>query len=262
MSDGASTTPWLTVVTVVKDAPDDFVRTVASLRDQDLEAIEFLVVDSSADPVPVREALADVEHRYAWTQPRGIYPAMNVALGMATGDYIYFANAGDLLHDPFVLGLVRARLAGTEVVWAFGEVEVVQRDGSRVITPRWDYAREKASLFSRGHFAPHQGTFARRAALLAQGGFDPAYTIVADYAAFLKLSKIADPLYLEPVIATFAEGGVSTVRWQESLRQFHRARRSILAPTGWDAVRELGGTARQAVAMGLYRGVWSKVTRR
>lgn len=262
MSDGASATPWLTVVTVVKDAPDDFAATVASLRVQDLEAVEFLVVDSSSEAEPVRDALADLEHQYIWTPPRGIYPAMNLALQMASGDYVYFANAGDLLHDRFVLGQVRAQLADRDVVWAFGEVEVVQRDGSRVVTPRWDYAQEKASLFSRGHFAPHQGTFARRTALLAQGGFDPSYTIVADYAAFLKLSQVADPVHLEPVIATFVEGGVSTVRWQESLRQFHRARKSILAPTGWDAARELGGTARQAVAMGLYRGIWSKVARR
>lgn len=261
MTDGASTNPWLTVVTVVKDAPDDLVGTVESVRAQNLSGVEYVVVDSSADPTPVTEALESIEHEYVWTQPQGIYPAMNTALNLATGDYVYFANAGDLLHDRLVLARVHALLARSQPVWAFGEVEIVQVDGSRVITPRWDYAREKAASFSRGHFAPHQGTFVRRTALLDQGGFDPAFSIVADYAAFLKLSRVADPLYLDLVIATFAEGGVSTLRWQESLRQFHRARRAILAPRGWGAVRELGGTAKQAVAMGLYRGLWSKVAR-
>jgi hypothetical protein len=45
------------------------------------------------------------------------------------------------------------------------------------------------------------------------------------------------------VIATFAEGGVSTTRWQESFRQFHAARISILRPSGALAIRERWNTA-------------------
>jgi hypothetical protein len=55
------------------------------------------------------------------------------------------------------------------------------------------------------------------------------------------------------VIATFTEGGVSTKRWHESLRQFHQARRRILAPTGTTAVREYANSLRQAAAMAVYR---------
>jgi hypothetical protein len=70
------------------------------------------------------------------------------------------------------------------------------------------------------------------------GGFDTSYRIAADYAAFLRLSQLADPLIVDYVIAEFFEGGVSSVNWQESFREFHRARRSILQPTGTAALRE------------------------
>ena len=257
--------PWLTIVTVVKDAPDDFARTVESVVVQDLEGVEYVVVDSSSDSSPILASLArvpEIDCPYTCVEPRGIYPAMNAALALASGEYVYFLNAGDLLHSSDVLRQVGMALRPGSPTWAFGEVEIVQANGSRLVTPRWDYAKEKAAHFSRGRFPPHQGTFVRRDALRAQGGFDPTFTIVADYASFLKLSTVADPLYLETVIATFVEGGVSTTRWQESLRQFHRARRQVLRPAGLGAVREYAETARQAVAMGLYRGVWSRVVQR
>ncbi|MDQ5975461.1 MAG: hypothetical protein QG661_2670 [Actinomycetota bacterium] len=257
--------PWLTVVTVVKDDPAGFAATVESLAAQDLSAVEFVVVDGSADSTGVLAALAalgEVGCEYAAMPPRGIYPAMNAALDLATGEYVYFLNAGDTLHDPEVLSRVRAALLDTRPLWAFGPVEIVGQDGSRVVTPPWDYAREKASYFSRGLFPPHQGTFVQRSALLDQGGFDPTYTIVADYASFLRLSLLADPLLLDPVIATFTEGGVSTTRWHESLRQFHQARRRILGPTGGAAVREYAYSLRQATAMAAYRRVVAPLRRR
>ncbi len=253
--------PWLTVVTVVKDDPAGMLGTVTSLREQDMTGVEYVVVDSSGDPAPVQGALTGLDAQYSWTTPAGIYPAMNTGLATATGDYVYFLNAGDRLHAQDVLARVRTIAERTTPVWMYGEVEILEAGGSAVVTPRWDYRREQSTSFSNGHFPPHQGTFARRSALRAVGGFDPAYTIVADYAAFLQLSRLADPVYLDLIVATFVEGGVSTISWPESLRQFHRARRSILAPRGTAAAREYVGTVRQAVAMGLHRGIVSRLRR-
>lgn len=257
--------PWLSVITVVKDAPDDFTATVESLAAQDLSGVDYVVVDSSSDADPVRQALTRLTGaacQYTWTEPRGIYAAMNAGLAWATGEYVYFLNAGDTLHHADVLARVREACSTHRPAWAFGPVEIIGAGGTRTITPPWDYAREKAALFGRGKFPPHQGTFARRTTLVDLGGFEPSYSIVADYAAFLKLSTVADPLALDLVIATFVEGGVSTTRWPESLKQFHRARRAILAPRGVAAAREYAETVRHATAMALYRGVVSKLVRR
>jgi hypothetical protein len=42
-------TPWLSVITVVKDDAEGFARTAASLSQQNLEGVEYIVVDSSTD---------------------------------------------------------------------------------------------------------------------------------------------------------------------------------------------------------------------
>ena len=256
--------PWLTVVTVVKDAPADVARTIASVASQDLTGVEYLIIDGSDNRSTVPEVLRGMPSltaEYVWSAPQGIYPAMNEGLALARGDYVYFANAGDVFFDADVLGRVRRAAESMLPAWLFGEVEILSESGQRVITERWDYPDEQATCFSRGHFPCHQGTFARRALLLEQGGFDTSYSIVADYAAFLKLTLVSDPTPLDFVIATFAEGGVSTTRWRDSFRQFHRARREILRPRGQVALREYLETVKRYAAVEVYRSVWSKIAR-
>jgi glycosyltransferase involved in cell wall biosynthesis len=269
-----STRPWLTVITVVKDATADFTLTANSLAAQDLTGVEYLVIDSSTDREAVPGVLRGIESLSVaavhWVEPAGIYAAMNAGLTLANGDYCYFANAGDVLFSDDTLARVRASLTGAGFgagagagagadapasTWAFGPVEILSQDGTRVITPSWDYAHEKRTCFSSGHFPCHQGTFASTSALRSFGGFDTSYSIVADYVAFLRLSQVSDPIELDFVIATFAEGGISTTRWQESFRQFHAARVSILRPSGAMAIRERWNTASQYAKVFVVRNV-------
>lgn len=248
------TTPWLTVVTVVRDDVPGLRGTVDSLRGQDRDGVDVLIVDSSADPA-VASALGAGIARTMWVSPEGIYPAMNVGLEHAAGDYVYYLNAGDILHAPDVLASLRGLIVDANPTWLFGRVEIVGADGSRVVTPAWDYAQEKSALFSRGLFPPHQGTLARRDALQSFGGFDTSFRIAADYAAFLRLSLVADPCQTDLVIATFTEGGASTLHWKESFAEFHRARREILRPTGAASLRERVESARHFAKVFAYREV-------
>jgi glycosyltransferase involved in cell wall biosynthesis len=250
-----SAAPWLTVVTVVRDDLDGLLRTFDSMAGQDLTSVDYVVVDSSADRTSVEAVTtgAGLGARYVWVEPAGVYSAMNHGLSLAAGEYVYYLNAGDALHATNVLQLVHRSLQSADAAWAFGHVEVVSPDGTRTITPPWDFHREQVLSFSRGHFPPHQGTFVRTSLLRDIGGFDPSYAIVADYAAFLRLSRVADPLVLDTVVATFVEGGVSTRRWKSSIREFHRARRRILRPSGAAAWRERYETGAQFLRLFVVR---------
>lgn len=254
-----SSAPLLTVITVVRDAPEALRETAASVAGQELadrSAVEHLVIDGSTIAADLTE-LPGVRHEMR--PPRGIYAAMNDGLQAATGEYAYFLNAGDTLDAVDTLAFVVDRLGSVRPEWAYGEVAIVDGSGVRTVTPRWDFDAEASRCFARGLFPPHQGTFARRETLLALGGFDESYRIAADYAMALRLSQRSAPAYLDRVIATFPEGGASTVGWRDAQREFHRARISILQPTGMAAVREQLDTARQRAAMTAYRGVWARL---
>ena len=258
-----SARPWLSIVTVVRDDAAGFARTLASLRRQDLANVHFVVVDSSREHDEIPDALsrAGVTADVVWTEPRGIYPAMNTGLQRATGDWVYFLNAGDTLHDHGVLHRLRGRAGATPKGWIFGPVELTAPGRRPVVTPPWDYQGERRANFARGLFPPHQGTIVRTALLRSVGGFDTSYAIAADYAAFLRLSLAGDPEVLDFVIASFAEGGASTLRWQQSFREFHRARRSILQPTGAAALRERADTAWHFARVFAYREVVAPLRR-
>lgn len=252
--------PWLSVITVVKDDRTGFEATRTSLLAQQVAGVEHVVVDGSTDRFEIPTVLdatagSGPPTAYSWVPPSGVYTAMNAGIQAASGEYVYFANAGDRFYDESVLAYVRQITEAQSPAWMYGEIAIRDTHGHTVVTPRWDYAKEKAACFSRGRFPAHQATFVRRTSLLEVGGFDTRYRIVADYAAFLRLSERWTPVYLDLIVATFSEGGLSTQSWRESLREFHRARIGVLRPTGARAVRERFETLRQKAAMGLYRGI-------
>lgn len=254
--------PWLSVITVVKDDLEGFNRTLASLSEQELTDVEFVVIDSSTNPEEISQSLithSSLQVRYEWSEPRGIYAAMNLGLARANGRFIYFANAGDEFFEPNVLANVRKAIDLDSVLWGFGPVQIVEVNGFSVITPSWDYNREKANAFSGGHFPAHQGTFVRTKLLQQIGGFSHDYSIVADYAAFLCFSQVAEPVVLSFPVARFFEGGVSTQRWKESFHQFHHARRSILKPTGVRGLKEFFNTYRMYLMVLMSRELKSRL---
>jgi putative colanic acid biosynthesis glycosyltransferase len=239
-------TPWLSIITVVKDEPEGLARTAESIAMQGaitgaVPGVEWIVIDSSAealDPAGLAGKCPGVTFRYGWTPPMGVYPAMNAGLEDARGAYVMFLNAGDEFFDSETVASIRRILDRDRPLWMFGQVCFVAEDGSRVTPPPLDYSAERRSSFSRGRFPPHQGTIANRQTLLDLGGFDTSYRIAADYAVFLRLSLRAEPSISDDTIALFHEGGLSTIAWRESLREFHRARREILKPSGLTGAAE------------------------
>lgn len=249
--------PLLSIITVVKDAPGDFAATLASVTSQDLSDVEYVVVDSSTDREVIPDLIAGVAVEYRWVPPSGIYHAMNTGLKAAQGDYVLFLNAGDTLGEASIFAEIKSILGTQAPVWLYAEVQMSDAIGATVQTPPWDYRTEQHLLFSRGHFPCHQGTFTRRDTLLALGGLDTSYEIVADYVAFLKLSKIAAPVHLPKTVAVFQPGGVSSDRWRAAIGEFHRARREVLAPSGVSALRERFETVALLAKTAAYRSLWA-----
>jgi glycosyltransferase involved in cell wall biosynthesis len=249
---------WLSIVTIVKDDPRGFAKTLNSILSQDFSGVEWVIIDSSAQKTEIPESLARVPStwkvNYLHEAPRGIYPAMNSGLARCSGEYAYFLNAGDSLFDAGVLARVREVLR-SHPVWAHGPVAIREEDGSIVITPEWSFEIERKRSFAGGHFPAHQGTFAQVEELRNAGGFDPSYRIAADYAMFLKLSLVAPPCEIPFQIAIFNSGGVSSQQWQESFREFHRARREILKPRGLSSLKEQWETRRHFALVYAHREV-------
>lgn len=251
---------WLSIITVVRNEATGLRRTRESLQRNDLNGVEWFVIDSSDNHTDVESIVAG-HGQYEWVEPTGIYPAMNRGLEGASGDFVLFLNAGDELHSPQTLKAVREILSTQPCSWAYGQIEIVEESETTVVTPTWDFTEEMGHFFARGHFPPHQATFVRASDLRSLGGFDTSYQITADYKVFLELTQDSRPVILPLVVARFSVGGASSQHWLRSLHEFHRARTEVLHPRGSAAVRECALTLAHAVRLGTYRWVLAPARR-
>ncbi len=96
--------PKITLVTVCYQAEKTIKRTLLSVLEQTYPDIEYLIVDGASQDHTLDIVRAICSHAIVISEPdRGIYDAMNKAIDHATGDYIWFLNAGDVLDSEFTV---------------------------------------------------------------------------------------------------------------------------------------------------------------
>ena len=232
--------PTLSIVTVVKDDLLGLVKTQSSLEQQICQDFEWVIVDGSSNSTEIATAIQDfpAQCTYIWLEPKGIYPAMNAGLRQASGEYVWFVNAGDEAAEASTVEGLLGVLRDRQPNWLVGQVEFAYPGNSARTPPLFNYQAEKKRLFARGRFPPHQGTIAQRHLLERLHGFNEGLQIAADYEMVLRLSLISDPIVLPQTLARFGIGGVSSRRWRLSLREFHSARHEVFDIHGIQRVLE------------------------
>lgn len=165
----------ISVVSVSYNCVGDVDRTVQSLLAQTFADYEYIVIDGlSTDGTmgKVREyedCFSDIT--IISEKDKGIYDAMNKAVIIAAGEYIFFLNMGDVLYDSNTLKNVAGYLEGGRdlyygnIIWGDKRLEYPEKLGSL--------------FFLREKMVCHQAIFARTQ-LLKERLFDLTYEICAD----------------------------------------------------------------------------------
>jgi glycosyltransferase involved in cell wall biosynthesis len=217
---------------------------------------EVIVVDDgSTDDTPaVLEQFAGRVrvHRQA---NRGLSAARNAGLELASGSYISFLDADDVLAPTKLASQAAVLDAHPEVGWTYCDVRIDDEvtGECRLASERFRYQGHRLDgwLFPelvRGNFIPVMSPLIRREALAAAGSFDASVTPMEDWDLWLRLSLVAQARYLAEPLATYLvrAGGMSRDR-----ARMERCRFLILdklARTHPAALRELGALGRRIVA--------------
>ncbi len=91
--------PVVSIITIAFNVKDDLEKTIKNVLSQDYKNVEYIIVDGGS-----KDGSADILRQYdqdisRWvSEPdKGIYDAMNKGIKLATGDFLWFMNAGDVV---------------------------------------------------------------------------------------------------------------------------------------------------------------------
>jgi glycosyltransferase involved in cell wall biosynthesis len=221
--------PLLTILTVTRNSAPVLEGTIRSVLAQTYPHIEYLVVDgASSDHTEIILRLCEnLNNRLLngkvfkrLSEPdRGLYDAMNKGLKMASGDFVWFLNAGDQLFDnQTVEKMMLQATPATDVL--FGEVMLVsetrRRLGTRsqLTTQKLPERLDWQSL-RMGMVVCHQAFAARRN--LAPPFIE--HNLAADIDWVIEiLKKSRENVHTHLVLAEYLVGGISKQRHRQSLK--------------------------------------------
>lgn len=212
------------VITVAYNAASQLPPTVESLNSQVFpELVQWVVVDGASTDGTTEWLAAQKPDAFLSEPDRGIYDAMNKACQLATGDWLFFLNAGDALADTAVLADVAAAAAAhPQAQIIYGDVLYVGAAGAR--RKRFHWLSRRRLLF--GDLC-HQAAFVRRDLLQRIGPFDASLRWNADFDWFVRAFRDGARLhYMQRDIARFDDGGahVQAGARSEAERNLVRAR--------------------------------------
>lgn len=214
----------------------DTLRSVATQRHPD---IEHIVIDGASTDATLDVVRREGGHvaRVVSEPDRGIYDAMNKGLRLATGEYIGFLNADDLLADRDALTrlAVTAQSKGADAV--FSDLEYVRPDDVSSVVRYWACGEFSRRRLQQGWMPPHPTFYVRRSLLAEIGEFDTGLRIAADYDFILRTLGRADitTAHVPGVMVRMRTGGVSNrslaMLWRKSSEDLLALRRSGVG--GW-----------------------------
>ena len=93
--------PHITIITICYNAATTISRTLRSVTAQTYPHIQYLVIDGASKDNTLELVRDLAPQAEVYSEPdKGIYDAMNKGLDRATGDYVWYVNAGDALPSP------------------------------------------------------------------------------------------------------------------------------------------------------------------
>lgn len=197
--------PLLSIITVVYNGENYIEKTLKSIANQNVSNYELIVIDggSTDKTIQIVDKYRDYVTRLISEKDNGIYDAMNKGVGIATGEWVIFMNAGDQFVEGS-LAIAKDYLSDHDIDVLYGDVLIDQ--GDRFVL---DKARPLSTINYSLPFC-HQSCFVRTR-YLNQIKFSLKYLICADYDFFLKATYLDLRFkYIETPIAIFEYGGISS----------------------------------------------------
>jgi len=223
----------ISVITITYNAENVLEKTIRSVLSQKNCHIEYILVDGKskdgtvgiiqkyADEIELGKypCVAFSDFRWLSEPDSGLYEAMNKGLQMASGDFVWFINAGDKIYSENTIENIEKQLTAkpsADVV--YGQSLMID-ENDKPLGERHKIAPANLNRrhLLRGLVVCHQSILVRKSIAPL---YDLQYKISADYDwtnRVLKSSK--ENLFINDYLSRFQVAGLSSVKRKDALRE-------------------------------------------
>ena len=210
----------ISIITITYNAEAFLERTIKSILAQTCQDFEYIIIDgkSKDGTLAIAEKYRSRVDLLVSEPDKGLYDAMNKGQRMATGDFVWFVNAGDEINDPSVVKKKYKQITPeTDVL--YGDTYFVNNEGEiqglrSVITPHRLPKDLQWRDMNLGMLVCHQSFIASKRVV-------PVYwqeNLSADVDWEITcLKKAQQVVYLDFVVAKYLTGGISNKQLKRSL---------------------------------------------
>lgn len=200
--------PTISIITVVYNGEDTIQRTIDSIKNQSYKNIEYIIIDglSKDNTVEIIKKNSEFVTKFISEPDNGLYDAMNKALEMATGDYVWFINSGDEIANSDVLSNVFTNSENADIY--YGDTLIVDDNGEEIGRRRLQPPKELTwKDFKKGMVVSHQSIIIKRDITRK---YDLNYRFSADFDWVLyALKKSKKNVNTQVVLSKFLDGGLT-----------------------------------------------------
>ena len=206
----------LSIVTISFNSEQYLEQTIRSVIGQSYANIEYVVVDGGSNDGTldiIRKYDSEID-RWISEPDAGIADAMNKALSLTTGDFVYFLHSDDYLEGDDAIEKASRHLTTQEDIFLFSIY--LEKEGARVLRrPRGFSAWIN---FKTGVY--HQSVICSKSLFEKIGPFDTDFRIAMDYDFFLRAYRQGiKTRVIDLPLATMRLIGVSSQNDWPSLRE-------------------------------------------
>ena len=194
----------ISIIIVTFNAEKTIRQAVESVLNQEYKNFELIIIDGKSTDGTIK-ILKEYNNQVAYlvSEPdEGIYDAMNKGIAFASGKWLLFLGADDLLCENILQDVFSDLYPGSfELI--YGKIEIEQ--SKKTLGAATDFQQ----LISCN--IPHQAIFYSKPILAKLGGYDLHYKILADYDMNLKIFEDTgiQKKFIDKKIAIFSSGGIS-----------------------------------------------------
>lgn len=211
----------ITVITVTLNCREEAIETAKSVISQNSNEYEYIIKDGGSTDGTI-ESLRSLGLNVIVKHDNGIYDAMNQALELALGDYVYFLNAGDTFIDDSVIYKIVDSIDGNASIY-YCDLLLSPMN----MTTNYPKVITKYYLFRKN--INHQACFISRKLYTSLNKFDIKYKFNADQyflrEAIINHNEITKKINI--VVSRWSYGGIST----------RKSNRSVQSKERWDVIK-------------------------